>query len=151
MRLYRIVSPMPSSKSVEIPAVAFTKPAGGGPASVTPRCNGYDTASASKRYACTISGTLLAFTEILMRSKSTSLKYAISCNADSTIASAVRPPYFSYSAGSSDPPFTPIRIGRLRSRASDATALMCSGLRMLPGFNRNPCTPASIAARAILY
>ena len=35
--------------------------------------------------------------------------------------------------------------------ASWATALMCSGLRMLPGFSRSPWTPASIAARAIRY
>ena len=38
-----------------------------------------------------------------------------------------------------------------RSLASAATALMCSGWRMLPGFRRRPCTPASIAASAILY
>ena len=51
------------------------------------------------------------------------------------------PPYFSYSAGSSDPPLTPIRIGMPRSRASAATALMCSGLRMLPGLRRRQCDP----------
>ena len=60
-------------------------------------------------------------------------------------------PYFSYSDGSSEPALTPIRIGMPRSRASEATALMCSGLRMLPGLSRSPCTPASIAASAILY
>ena len=138
VRLYRMVSPIPSKRSVAIPAVAFTKPAGGGPASVTPKCKGMSVASASILYASTMRGTLLAFTEILMRLKSTSWKYAISCMADSTIAAAVSPPYLSYNAGSSDPPFTPIRMGKFLSRASDATALMCSGLRMLPGFKRKP-------------
>ena len=38
-----------------------------------------------------------------------------------------------------------------RSLASAATALMCSGLRMLPGLSRSPCTPASMAASAIRY
>ena len=44
-----------------------------------------------------------------------------------------------------------MRIGTCRSRASVATALMCSGWRMLPGLSRRPCTPASIAASAIRY
>ena len=61
------------------------------------------------------------------------------------------PPCFSYSAGSSDPPLTPIRMGMFRSFASAATALMCSGLRMLPGLSRRPWTPASIAASAMRY
>ena len=61
------------------------------------------------------------------------------------------PPYFSYSDGSSEPPLTPMRIGSWRSRASAATALMCSGLRMLPGLSRSPWTPASIAASAMRY
>ena len=52
-------------------------------------------------------------------------------------------------SGSSDPPLTPMRIGTPRSRASRATSLMCSGLRMLPGLRRRHCTPASSAARAI--
>ena len=57
-----------------MPAVALTRPAGGGPASVTPRCSGWSVASESWRYASTINGTLDAFTEILTRSKSTSWK-----------------------------------------------------------------------------
>ena len=57
-----------------MPAVALTRPAGGGPASVTPRCSGWSVTSESWRYASTISGTLDAFTEILTRSKSTSWK-----------------------------------------------------------------------------
>ena len=61
------------------------------------------------------------------------------------------PPNSSYSDGSSEPPLTPMRIGTPRSRHSMATALMCSGLRMLPGLSRSPCTPASSAASAILY
>jgi hypothetical protein len=35
--------------SVAIPAVALTSPAGGGPASVTPRCSGWSVTSASCR------------------------------------------------------------------------------------------------------
>ena len=42
-------------------------------------------------------------------------------------------------SGSRLPAFTPMRIGRPRSLASRATALMCSGLRMLPGLSRSPC------------
>ena len=132
------MSPIPSSSSVAIPAVPLTRPPGGGPASVTPRCNGWSVAAESWRYASTISGTLDALTEILTRSKSTSSKYAISCIAEATIASGVTPPKRSYSAGSSEPPLTPMRIGTCRSRASDATALMCSGRRMLPGLSRRP-------------
>ena len=44
-----------------------------------------------------------------------------------------------------------MRIETPRSLASRATALMCSGLRMLPGLRRSPCTPASSAASAIRY
>lgn len=36
----RIVSPIPSSRRVAIPATDLINPPGGGPASVTPRCNG---------------------------------------------------------------------------------------------------------------
>jgi hypothetical protein len=43
-----------------------------------------------------------------------------------------------------------MRVETPRSRAADATALMCSGLRMLPGFSRNWSTPASRAASASL-
>ncbi len=44
-----------------------------------------------------------------------------------------------------------MRIGTFRSPQASATALMCSGRRMLPGFSRRHCTPASSAASAILY
>jgi hypothetical protein len=36
----RMVSPIPSDRSVPIPTADFTPPAGIGPASVTPRCSG---------------------------------------------------------------------------------------------------------------
>ena len=57
-----------------MPAVALISPAGGGPASVTPRCNGWSVTSDSCRYASTINGTLDALTEILIASKPTSSK-----------------------------------------------------------------------------
>ena len=44
-----------------------------------------------------------------------------------------------------------MRMGTFRSRASVATALMCSARRMLPGLRRRPWTPASSAARAMRY
>ena len=62
-----------------------------------------------------------------------------------------RPPYFWYSFSSREPPFTPMRIGTPRSRASLAMSLMCSGRRMLPGFRRRQCTPASRAANAMRW
>ena len=46
---YRIVSPMPSESRAAIPAVDLMVPAGGGPASVTPRCSGWSVVSASCR------------------------------------------------------------------------------------------------------
>jgi len=53
--------------------------------------------------------------------------------ADSTSASGVAPPYFLYKLGCSEPAFTPMRIGTPRSRASEATSLISSGLRRFPG------------------
>ena len=44
-----------------------------------------------------------------------------------------------------------MRIGTPRSRASAATSLISASLRRLPGFSRNPCTPASSAASAISW
>ena len=146
-----MVSPMPSARSVPIPAVDFTSPAGGGPASVTPRCSGWSTVSESMRYASIISATLLAFTEIFTSSNPTSAKYASSRCADATSASGVMPPCASAMSGSRLPALTPMRIGRPRSFASCATVLICAGLRMLPGLRRRPCTPASIAASARRY
>ncbi len=94
---------------------------------------------------------MLAFTEIFTSSKPTSAKYASSRCVDATSASGVIPPWASAMSGSRLPALTPIRIGKPRSPASCATALIWSGLRMLPGFRRSPCTPASIAASARRY
>ena len=69
-----MVSPMPSASSVAMPAVAFTRPPGSGPASVTPRCSGWSVTSASWRYASIMSITFDAFTEIFTSSKPTSAK-----------------------------------------------------------------------------
>ena len=57
-----------------MPAVALSRPAGGGPASVTPRWSGWSISSASIRYASTMSGTFDALTEIFTSSKPISAK-----------------------------------------------------------------------------
>src|SRR5579875_2386258 len=67
-----MVSPMPSISKVAMPAVPFTMPAGGGPASVRPRWRGWSTCSDKSLYASTMSGTREAFTEIFTLSKPTS-------------------------------------------------------------------------------
>ena len=77
-----------------MPAVPFTSPAGGGPASVTPRWRGWSKVSDASRYEAIIRATEDAFTEILTSSKPTSSKRASSLRADSTSASGVAPPYF---------------------------------------------------------
>ena len=65
------------------------------------------------------------------------------------MASGVAPPCFSYRRESREPALTPMRMGTPRSFASEAMALMWSGLRMLPGLRRRQCTPASRAASPI--
>src|SRR3982074_1671326 len=52
-------------------------------------------------------------------------------------------------SGSRLPALTPMRIGRPRSRASRATVLMWSALRMLPGLRGRAWTPASLGARGL--
>ena len=69
-----MVSPIPSASRVAIPAVPFNSPAGGGPASVTPRWRGWSKVSDASRYDSIISGTEDAFTEIFTSSKPTSAK-----------------------------------------------------------------------------
>src|SRR5579872_2475573 len=113
-----MVSPMPSASNVAMPAVPFTSPAGGGPASVTPRCRGWSKVSDANRYAAIMSGTDDALTEIFTSWKSTSSKYASSMRADSTSASGVAPPNRLYSSGCSDPAFTPMRMGTPRAFAA---------------------------------
>ena len=93
----------------------------------------------------------LCLTEILMSRKSCSSNSEHSHSADSTSASGVALPYFASSRLSSDPAFTPIRIGvpwSLAARAISPT--WSSNLRMLPGFTRTAAQPASIAANTYL-
>ena len=66
------MSPIPSDNNVDIPAIDLIKPPGKGPASVTPKCNGYSTFSASNLYESIIDGTFECFTEILILLKLTS-------------------------------------------------------------------------------
>ena len=70
--------------------------------------------------------------------------------ADSTSASGVGSPYLRCSAFSSEPAFTPILIGMLRSRAALITALTRSSRPMLPGLMRRQSTPSSATRSAIL-
>ena len=86
-----------------------------------------------------------------MLKKSTSSRYFNSVIADSTKASGVASPYFSSKSLSSDPPFTPIRIGIFALNAALATSLICDSFLMFPGLSLSPSTPASIAASANLY
>ncbi|CAM5372418.1 hypothetical protein SHIRM173S_08681 [Streptomyces hirsutus] len=68
-------------------------------------------------------------------------------SADSASASGVALPYFRSSRRSSEPAFTPIRIGVPCSPAAFAISLtLSSNCLMLPGFTRTAAQPASIAA-----
>ena len=63
-------------------------------------------------------------------------------SADSTSASGVAFPYFSSSRLSSEPAFTPIRIGVPASEAARAISLtLSSNCLMLPGFTRTAAQP----------
>ncbi len=89
----------------------------------------------------------MCFTEILMSWNPCSSNSEHSHNADSTSASGVALPYFSSSRRSSEPAFTPIRIGTPASPAAFAISLtLSSNCRMFPGFTRTAAHPASIAA-----
>ena len=57
-----------------MPTELLIDPANGVPASVTPRCSGYGTFEASRRYARIMVGTWLDFTEILKSRKSEALE-----------------------------------------------------------------------------
>ena len=76
-----------------------------------------------------------------------SSKSDASHSADSTSASGVALPYFCSSRRSSEPAFTPIRIGVPGSFAARAISFtLSSNCLMLPGFTRTAAQPASIAA-----
>ncbi len=82
-----------------------------------------------------------------MSRKSCSSKRDASHRALSTSASGVALPYFCSRRLSSDPAFTPIRIGVPWSFAALAISLTwSSNFLMLPGFTRTAAHPASIAA-----
>ena len=71
-------------------------------------------------------------------------------SADSTIPSAVGPPCFARRSFSSEPAFTPMRIGILRSLATATTSCTNGVPPMLPGFRRSPSTPCASAISASL-
>ncbi len=74
-----------------------------------------------------------------------------SFSADSTSASGVGLPYFSSRSFSSEPAFTPMRIGTPRALASRAIRRTLSWYLMLPGLIRRPWMPASSAAMAYFH
>ncbi len=66
-------------------------------------------------------------------------------SALSTIPSAVGQPCFATMSSSSEPAFTPMRMGTLRSRAAFTTSRTRPWLPMLPGLSRTQWMPASMA------
>src|SRR5512132_2807771 len=94
---------------------------------------------------------LECFTEILMSKKSSSSRILASFRADSTRASGEGRPYFSRRSFSSDPAFTPMRMGTPLALASRAISLTLSWYLMLPGLIRSPWIPASRAAMAYFH
>ena len=72
-------------------------------------------------------------------------------NADSSIASPVGSRYFFCKSFSSEPAFTPIRIGTLWWRAAATTSLTFWSLPILPGLIRRQSAPTSATAMAILW
>src|SRR5215207_2556655 len=90
-------------------------------------------------------------TEILMSEKSSSSRMLASYSALSTSAAAVGAPCLASTSFSSDPAFTPMRIGTLRALASRAIRRTLSWYLMLPGLMRSPWIPASSAAIAYFH
>src|SRR4051794_18678982 len=89
----------------------------------------------------------LCLTEILMSRKPCSSNREHSQSADSTSASGVALPYLASSRLSSEPAFTPMRIGTPASVAALAiSATLSSKALMLPGLTRTAAQPASMAA-----
>ena len=66
----------------------------------------------------------------------------------STMPSGVAPLYFLRMSFSSDPAFTPMRMGMPRSRAQSATARTFRAPPIFPGLIRRPSAPARAAAMA---
>ncbi len=86
-----------------------------------------------------------------MSRKSCSSKRDASHRADSASASGVALPYFWSRRRSSEPAFTPMRIGVPWSLAALAISLTwSSNFLMLPGLTRTAAQPASIAAKTYL-
>ena len=86
-----------------------------------------------------------------MSKKSSSSRIRASSSALSTSAAAVGAPCLASRSFSSDPAFTPMRIGTLRALASRAISRTLSWYLMLPGLIRSPWIPASSAAIAYFH
>ncbi len=86
-----------------------------------------------------------------MSKKSSSSRIRASFIALSTSAGAVGAPWRSSNSFSSEPAFTPIRIGTPRAFASRAMSRTLSWYLMFPGLIRSPWIPASSAAIAYFH
>jgi hypothetical protein len=129
----RIVSPIPSDKSVPIPTADRMTPSDIVPASVTPRCSGQSSASERIRYASIIRRGDDALAETTRSVKSSRSNSRTARTADAASASGVTPPYSSTSLLSSEPALTPTRMGTQALRASSTTFIKLSPSRILPG------------------
>ena len=146
----RIVSPIPCPRISPRPTEDFILPANNVPASVIPTCNGYGHFLAISSCAFThiiTSEDLILTTRLLYPISSIS---CILSRALSTSPSAVTPWYFSTRCFSSDPLFTPTRIGTPYSFAFSTTARTLCSSPILPGLIRILSAPFSIAAIASL-
>src|SRR5581483_5980316 len=103
------------------------------------------------RYASIIVAACECLTEITMSGKSSSSRIRTSESADSTSASGDLVPNFASTSLSSDPAFTPTRIGTPRAFASRAISRSRSWCLMFPGLIRSPWTPPSRAAIAYFH
>ena len=117
------------------------------PASVTPMCSGtWGSSAASRRYVSMVVCTSWAFADTTMswKSHSSSKKRTYSVAEAASFSGSVRSSRAA-SASSSDPAFTPMRIGA----AAAITSRVASRPPMLPGLMRNLAAPRAAASMAM--
>ena len=144
-----MVSPMPSMSSAPIAAAFLTVPWRAVPASVTPMWSGTSGSSRERaRLTSTVVGTPCALADRTMSEKPRSRKCSTNEVADPTSFSTCVRSSRSAKAGSSEPAFTPMRMGMPAAPASSMTASTRSQLPMLPGFTRRAAAPRRHASMA---
>src|SRR3954447_24757024 len=147
----RMVSPMPSARSVPRPTADFSEPDHLVPASVMPRCSGYGIFVDSRRLAAIVFGTFVDLIETLKSWKSSRSISSTNSTAAATSASTGFSRSSSCRCLGSEPELTPMRIGVPAAVARAATSATLSGPPMLPGFRRTQWAPASIALSASVW